>query len=82
MLETAMDIIQNSKDARTPAAIREINTLLAAVKYYQIVLRRMDRDDKVIQMAIDDANWNRNSDLVAKLKRLTDPVKVPYEQFL
>jgi len=82
MLETAMDIIQNSKDARTPAAIREINTLLAAVKYYQIVLRRMDRDDKVIQMAIDDATWNRNSDLVAKLKRLTDPVKVPYEQFL
>jgi len=82
MLETAVKILINSGHPDVDEAMREINCVLAAVKYYQVVLKRMDRDDKVIQDAIDDAQWMRNFDLVRRLKLLLEPVKVPYEELI
>ncbi len=82
MLETAKKILTESGHPDVDAAMREVNVVLAAVKYYQVVLKRMDRDDKVIQKAIDEAVWMRNSKLVCRLKQLLGPVKVPYEELI
>lgn len=80
MLDKALKIILEIDHPDAADAVREIVVTKADVKYFQIVLKRMDRDDSVIQAAIDEAMWMRNYDLAGKLKKLLEPVKVPYEE--